>query len=79
MKLTSIQSINNNSKCFMQDSMAWLQFRSSSFLEVFEKHFEDCLLEENRFKGENRTLIDAKTWKLRRFYGETTLQASMVV
>ena len=59
----------------MQESMARLQFRSSSFEKVLENHLEDWILEEKRFKDKNHTLIDAKPLKLRIIDGETNFQA----
>ena len=73
----SIQSIYNDLKHFMQETMARLQFRSTSFWEVNVKHFEDWLQEEKCFKDEGNTLIDSRPWKLRIIYGESHGQAQI--
>ena len=59
----------------MQEHMARLQVRSSSFEKALENHFWDLILEEKRFKDENHTLIDAVPQKLRRTDGEWSLQS----
>lgn len=68
----------------MHELMARLQIKSSSFYKVYEKYFEDWLLEENRFKDENHTFIDIRPLNLRiidkesHFQTPIYLQDSMV-
>ena len=59
----------------MKETMARLLFRSSFFWEVFEKHFEDWILEEKGFKDESHTLIYSRPLKLKIIDGQITVQA----